>query len=163
MTSTTTEPVFVSAAELRTHKVRRSLGDGRLSDPEDTTDLRGTPIGGQAQVWRFDRMVYPRTNAKRRVRQHVEILHCPEGWHSDSGSAGTPYGTALCQTLMDPKWSTPAGGYDRDRFHAFHDQHPVRWVVKIRMPGRRWSERYCDPELPGEYRTACGATVAPLF
>ena len=49
-----------------------------LSDPENTTDLRDTPIDDQTQVWRFDRMVYTRTNAKRRVRQHVEILHCPE-------------------------------------------------------------------------------------
>jgi hypothetical protein len=143
---------FITAEELSRHMAVTFGADGKRSDPKPYTDLRGAPIGDKAQVWECDRLVYPRRNSKRRVRQHVKILHCAEGWHSMSGSTERPMGPELCSTLLEGKWALPSGALDRDRFHAFHEEHPVVWKVEVRVNSSGWRYAYCDPELPDEYR-----------
>jgi AAA domain len=136
---------YISAETLRHREVRRGLGDGSLGPPEDYYDLRGTPIGERAQVWEWDRLVPPRFGKGRRVREYIKVMHCPEGWHSTSGSASNPLDPEVCQAIMN-------GNVDLDKFHAFHADHHVVWVVRVRVHTRTTILRYCDPELPAEYR-----------
>jgi hypothetical protein len=145
----------ISAESMRHHKVHRALADGSWGPWEDYYDLRGTPTGEKAQVWKFDRLVQLHPRARRRTRQHVEILYCAEGWHSRSGGPDSPSGPEICNTLLDPKWRVaPEAGLDRDRFRAFHEEHPVVWIVNIRMNSTALRHAYCDPELPAEFRPA---------
>jgi hypothetical protein len=142
---------LVAAETLRTRTVRMALADG-WGPPETRIDLRGTPVGDHAEVWTGDRLVYPRHGGKRRTRQTVTISFCAEGWHSTSGTPEHPSGPELCGTLFDSQWANSMGGLDSDRFNAFHDQHPVLWIVRLRQGSTGLRYPYCDPELPDEYR-----------
>ncbi len=146
----------IAAAEMQARKTRRSLGNGQWSEWEPHTDLRGTPVGATARRWEWERMIMP-PHRRRRARQRVRVYHCPEGWHSTSGSASNPMGPELCHTLLDPQWQT-GGGLDRDRFRAFHGEHPVVWIVETytKRPYGVGRLPYCDPELPDEYRPFAG-------
>jgi hypothetical protein len=121
-------------------------------------DLRGT-AKGETRRWAFDRLAYARPGAKRRIRQQVETLYCAEGWHSRSGTRADPRGAGRCCTLLDAKWRHPSGGFDRDRFLAFHDEHPVVWVVKVSSKSESRRLEYCDAHLPDEYRPLGGGPL----
>ncbi len=138
---------YISAAELRIHMVSSWTPDG-WTEPRPVTDLRGSPLGERVQVWELDRLVTPRRGRGRRVREYVKVMHCPEGWHSTSGTADAPSGGEICATLLDPKWR---GDFPAD-FNRYHDEHPVVWIVKVRIHKQVRTLRYCDPELPAEYR-----------
>jgi hypothetical protein len=150
----------IDGESLRTRMARDSTGRGRYSDPYPHTDLRGAPIGPKVEVWEWDRMILPRPGAARRVREHVEVMFCPEGWYCESGGAATPMeGGATCHMVLDTAWRTPTGigeatGFGRDAFNAFHAEHPVTWRVRIKRGSKVRTLRYCDPELPAEYRPA---------
>lgn len=139
------------SAELRNRTSRQCLGGGEWGPPENYTDLRGTPVGDTFLEWEWDRLALPRPRAKRRTRQRITVRYCAEGWHADSGGPSSPMGLALCATLLDPRWSNPYGGLDRDKFHAFHDKNPVVWRVRARTGSRAIASWYCDAELPDEY------------
>ena len=154
----------ISAESMRHNKVHVALADGGLGPAKDYYDLRGTPIGDKAQVWKFDRMVLATPRSKRRTRQHVEVFYCAEGWHSKSGSQARPSGPDLCSTLLHDKWNSgddDLGDDWRARFRAFHDQHPVLWIVKVRMNSSTTRSAYCDPELPDEFRPAADQAGTP--
>lgn len=89
----------------------------------------------------------------RRTRQHIKVMHCPEGWHSTSGAADEP-SESLCATLMDNQWRNEHRGFDRAKYDAHHEQHPVVWIVQTRAKGLLGSHRlmYCHPEMPAENR-----------
>jgi hypothetical protein len=144
---------FIDAETLRIRTVRRCLGDGQWSEPRTVTDLRGAPMGDKVEVWEWDRLVYPgRSQRGRRVREYIKAMYCPEGWHSTGGVAERPAGPELCATMLDPQWAHPNGAYDREKYHAHHDKHPVVWVIKVKRHTSTRTLRYCDPELPDEYR-----------
>lgn len=138
---------FITAASLRSRTVRQALPGG-WGEPREITDLRGTPVGDRAEVWEWDRLVPPRRGNSRRVREHVKVMHCPEGWHSTSGLVDQPHGPEICSTLLGGQWAEefPA------RFNRYHLEHPVLWIVRVRVHSSVTVSRYCDPELPGEYR-----------
>lgn len=149
---TSPRATFVVAADLQTRTSRRYLGGDQWSEPETRTDLRGTPMGGKAEVWEFDRLVSPERGRGRRRREYVTIMHCPEGWWSTSGSADSPIGPGCCATIMDPQWRGELGGFDRAKFSAFHEEHPVIWKVRSRVNSKARILWYCDAELPDGYR-----------
>jgi hypothetical protein len=143
---------IIDTATLRTRTVRKCLGGGEWSEPRTIIDLRGTPIGDKAEVWEWDRMVYPgRAQKGRRVREYITAMYCPEGWHSNSGTSREA-DPATCLTLLDPRWANDRGGLDRAKYHAHHDAWPVVWVIKVRRYTNVRTLHYCDPELPAEYR-----------
>jgi hypothetical protein len=113
-------------------------------------DLRGQPVGEHVEAWESTSTATRPPG--RPGRQHVTIMHCPQGWHSIAGTPDKPMGRALCQTLTSGRWTTPRGVFDHKAYHAHHDRHPVVWVITIRGAGRPRTLRYCDPELPAEYR-----------
>lgn len=146
---------IVDAAPMRVSRSRTCLGNGQWSEWHEGIDLRGTPIGDKVEVWEWDRLVYPgRRQQGRRVREYIKVMHCPEGWYSTSGIADEPHGGEICGTLLEPKWA----GRDFPRgFNAYHDEHPVVWVIKVKRHTRARTLRYCDPELPDEYRPVTDA------
>jgi len=138
---------FIDAETMRDRTVSAWTPSGRVKKPH--YDLRGTPTGDKAEIWERDRLVYPgRRQQGRRVREYIKVMHCPEGWHSTSGTADEP-STAICSTPLEPKWA----GRDFPRnFNAYHDEHPVVWVVRVTRYTNVRVYRYCEPELPAEYR-----------
>lgn len=142
---------IIDAESMRNRIVSAWTPNGRVNKP--AYDLRGTPVGDRAEVWEWDRMVRPgRAQRSRRVREYVTVMYCPEGWYSTSGTADEP-ATAICSTLLDPKWT--AGDFPRN-FNAYHDEHPILWVVKVRRHTTVNNYRYCEPELPDEFRPQLG-------
>ena len=149
-------PTYVTAEQLRT---RYSQPRPPATEPVPFSDLRGTPHGDRAQVWEWERMVTP-PRRTRRVRERVRVMYCPEGWHSTSGGPGKPSGDALCSTLLDGHWSGEQGGLDRNTFDAYHDTRPVLWVIRVTRGREARTTRFCDSELPDEYRPATEVEVA---
>jgi hypothetical protein len=148
-----TGSTFIDSETLRCRQTRTWLGNGQFSEWQESTDLRGTPIGDRAEVWEWDRLVYPgRKQHGRRVREYIKVMHCPEGWHSTSGSARRPMDPEICSTMLHDQWQYPGGGFDRDKYRAHHDVNPVVWIIKVKRHTRVRIYRYCDPELPAEYR-----------
>ncbi len=154
------ESKFVSAEELCIRMVSRWTPDGR-TEPQPETDLRGTPIGDRAEVWEIERLVPPSRGDGRRRRQKLRILYCPEGWHSASGSSDRPSGREICCTILSWRARNMPVGEAVDAFKAFHAEHPVVWVVHDLTPGHQVTSRYCDPELPDEYRPSLITETAP--
>lgn len=152
MTTTTKAPVpvYVTAEKLRTRYSGRRTTQGIVADYSNPrTDIRGTPVGERAQVWEWERLVYPgRRQTGRRVREYIKVMHCPEGWYSTSGTADDA-GPALCSTLLEPQWN---GDGFPGNFNRYHVEHPVLWVIKVRRNSTVTTYRYCDAEMPGEYR-----------
>jgi hypothetical protein len=144
------KPVTVSAESLRTCMVTKWTPEGR-SEPEPMTDIRGTPIGDSAQVWEWDRLIL-RPNRARRTKEHVKVMHCPEGWYSTSGSTDQA-DEDFCNAFFDEQWNIPRGEKGR-QFNEFHDGNPVVWVVETTYDRSRGRVSYCDRELPDEYRPA---------
>lgn len=161
-----TASTFIDVEAMRNRTVSAWTPTGRVNQP--AYDLRGTPVGDRAEVWEWDRMVYPgRTQTGRRVREYVTVMHCPEGWHSTSGTAGEP-ATPICSTLLEARWAGP--GFP-GTFNTYHDEHLVLWVIKVKRHTTVSNYRYCDPELPGEYRpdpagrpcADCGRPIAGSY
>lgn len=141
---------YIDAETMRHRVTSEWTPTGRV--PGTAYDIRGTPIGDKAEVWEWDRMVYPGRQQKgRRVREYITVMHCPEGWYSTSGTADQA-DPALCSTLMDRQWATSRGGFDRDKYDAHHDANPVVWVIKVKRHTTVNVYRYCEPELPAEFR-----------
>ena len=134
-----TAPTYVTAEKLRT----------RYTAPH--IDRRGTPRGDRAQVWEQDRTVTP-PGCTRRVREHITVMHCAEGWYSASGAATQPAGDADCSTEFQPHWRSDEGGFNLDGFDAFHDVRPVLWFVQVTRGRETRIGWFCDAELPDEYR-----------
>jgi hypothetical protein len=148
---TTVASTFVTAESMQSRHYSRRTPEGRyVADySRPYTDIRGTPIGERAQVWEWERLVYPgRKQEGRRVREYVEMMHCPEGWWSKSGTVNES-SPALCSTLLDPQWK---GDGFPGNFNRYHDEHPVLWVIKVRRNSTVTTYRYCEPEMPDEYR-----------
>jgi hypothetical protein len=101
---------------------------------------KGDP-NGEVTTWELERLIRRRPGHKRRTREEVTITYCADGWHS-----------VMCETRLDDQWAIEPGGFDRDRFRAFHREHPVVWRVRIRWGHPVYTYWYCDPELPDEYR-----------
>ena len=141
---------FIDADPMRISRTRTCLGNGQWSEWHEGSDLRGTPIGDKAEVWEYDRLVYPRrTQCARRVREYITVMHCPEGWYATSGTADEP-STAICSTLLDAKWT--ARGFPRN-FIATTSSTRSR-VIQVKRHTTTRTLRYCNPELPAEYRAA---------
>lgn len=152
-TMTEIEHTVLSGEELRTCKVRRVLPGGESSAWETHTDLRGSPIGDKVLVWEYDRFV--QRGARGRVRTHVQVMYCAEGWHSTGGTAPVPDDPELCNAIYSRKWRKQRTGEERfKRFWEFHVEHPVVWIVKTSAQERLLNRRlaYCELDFPAEYR-----------
>ncbi len=128
-----------------------------MTSPSDVVtgtqeDLRGTPKG-QARQWEAERLVQL-PYRKRRIREKLVIAHCPDGWHSDSGSADGPSDT-ICHSLSVVRITgrpTPKWWDDHDGWRAFHAGNPCVWKVESSSKDGYATHFYCDAELPDEYR-----------
>lgn len=145
------EQVYNGIPESRFPQIVRELVDLRV---QDGINRRGQPKG-KTRKWYVERHELLRRNRKR-SRVTVSIEYCAEGWYSSGGTSYRPSGDEMCSTFPA---SHIAGEYDywweqgMDAWKKFHETRPVLWKVTREAPGsRRIAYRFCDDELPDEYR-----------